>query len=138
MLTLNMTAHGWVKSFAMPLWSSITLAWPGHVLIRMTHESKHHAQNAGSINELGVQDRGDELSRQERELKVTRDELIRTGAVAQRVAASETRGGSKDEGVVPVAMHLEEVSNNHQTIPIRISPAAAAAAVVLEKPMCLL
>ena len=56
-----------------------------------------------------LQDRGDELERQERELKVTRDELIRTGAVAQRVAASETRGGNKDEGVVPVAMHLEEV-----------------------------
>ena len=59
-----------------------------------------------------MQDRGDELSRQERELKVTRDELIRTGAVAQRVAASETRGGNKDEGVVPVAMHLEEVRSS--------------------------
>lgn len=56
-----------------------------------------------------MQDRGDELSRQEKELKVVRDELIRTAAVAQRVAASETRGGNKDEGVVPVAMHLEEV-----------------------------
>ena len=31
-----------------------------------------------------------------------------TGAVAARAAGREVQGGYKDEGVVPVAMHLEE------------------------------
>lgn len=56
--------------------------------------------------------------------------MIRTGAVAQRVAASETRSGNKDEGVVPVAMHLEEVRGGRQTA-MRLStqPCSPAAAV---------
>ncbi|KAK9834675.1 hypothetical protein WJX74_007320 [Apatococcus lobatus] len=89
------------------------------------------AQSLASANTL-LKDRGDELSRQERELKVTRDELIRTGAVAQRVAASETRGGNKDEGVVPVAMHLEEVKHlqgelERVTLKLRQADKSAAA-----------
>ncbi|KAK9867498.1 hypothetical protein WJX84_002838 [Apatococcus fuscideae] len=89
------------------------------------------AQSLASANTL-LKDRGDELSKQERELKVTRDELIRTGAVAQRVAASETRGGNKDEGVVPVAMHLEEVKHlqgelERVTLKLRQADKSAAA-----------
>ena len=41
---------------------------------------------------------------------VLTDELTRTSAVAARAAAREVVNGSKDEGVVPVTLHLEEVS----------------------------
>jgi hypothetical protein len=40
---------------------------------------------------------------------VLTDELTRTSAVAARAAAREVVNGSKDEGVVPVTLHLEEV-----------------------------
>ena len=36
------------------------------------------------------------------------EELTRVGAVAARATTREIASGSKDEGVVPVAMHLEE------------------------------
>lgn len=36
------------------------------------------------------------------------EELTRVGAVAARATTREIAGGSKDEGVIPVAMHLEE------------------------------
>lgn len=42
----------------------------------------------------------------ETEAVVLTDELTRTSAVAAR----EVVNGSKDEGVVPVTLHLEEVS----------------------------
>lgn len=45
----------------------------------------------------------------ETEAVVLTDELTRTSAVAARAAAREVVNGSKDEGVVPVALHLEEV-----------------------------
>ena len=48
----------------------------------------------------------------ETEAVVLTDELTRTSAVAARAAAREVVNGSKDEGVVPVALHLEEVSLN--------------------------
>ena len=44
------------------------------------------------------------------------DELTRTSAVAARAAAREVVNGSKDEVVVPVALHLEEVSCNQQLL----------------------
>ena len=40
---------------------------------------------------------------------VLNDELNRVGAVAARAAAREVVNGSKDEGIVPVTQHLEEV-----------------------------
>ncbi|KAK9846430.1 hypothetical protein WJX81_003622 [Elliptochloris bilobata] len=43
------------------------------------------------------------------EVAVLSDELTRVGAVAARATTREIAGGSKDEGVVPVAMHMEEV-----------------------------
>jgi len=43
------------------------------------------------------------------EAVVLTDELTRTSAVAARAAAREVVNGSKDEGVVPVTLHLEEV-----------------------------
>lgn len=46
----------------------------------------------------------------ETETAVLTDELNRVGAVAARAAAREVVNGSKDEGVVPVTLHLEEVS----------------------------
>ena len=46
----------------------------------------------------------------ETEAVVLTDELTRTSAVAARAAAREVVNGSKDEGVVPVTLHLEEVS----------------------------
>jgi hypothetical protein len=43
-------------------------------------------------------------------LQVVRDELVRTSAVASRVAASEAgRSGLVDEGMVPLSQHLDEV-----------------------------
>lgn len=45
----------------------------------------------------------------ETEAVVLTDELTRTSAVAARAAAREVVNGSKDEGVVPVTLHLEEV-----------------------------
>ena len=45
----------------------------------------------------------------ESEAVVLSDELTRTSAVAARAAAREVVNGSKDEGVVPVTLHLEEV-----------------------------
>ena len=38
-----------------------------------------------------------------------RDELTRVGAVAARVAAAETKGGPKGEGMVPASQHVQEV-----------------------------
>lgn len=46
----------------------------------------------------------------ETETAVLADELNRVGAVAARAAAREVVNGSKDEGIVPVSLHLEEVS----------------------------
>lgn len=43
------------------------------------------------------------------EAVVLSDELTRTSAVAARAAAREVGNGSKDEGVVPVTLHIEEV-----------------------------
>lgn len=37
------------------------------------------------------------------------EELTRVGAVAARATSREIAGGSKDEGVVPVGMHMEDV-----------------------------
>lgn len=45
----------------------------------------------------------------ETEAVVLTDELTRTSAVAARAAAREVVNGSKDEGVVPVTLHIEEV-----------------------------
>lgn len=45
----------------------------------------------------------------ETEAVVLTDELTRTSAVAARAAAREVVSGSKDEGMVPVTLHLEEV-----------------------------
>jgi hypothetical protein len=42
-------------------------------------------------------------------LQLVRDELARTSAVASRVAASEVAAGSKADGVVPLAQHLEDM-----------------------------
>ena len=53
-----------------------------------------------------VQERCTEL---ETEAVLLSDELTRTSAVAGRAAAREVVNGSKDEGVVPVTLHLEEV-----------------------------
>ena len=36
-------------------------------------------------------------------------ELARVRAVAARATSREVAGGTKDEGVVPVGMHLDEV-----------------------------
>lgn len=53
---------------------------------------------------------------QERELELTNEltvlgvELTRVRAVASRATAREMAGGTKDDGVVPITMHLEEVS----------------------------
>ena len=46
----------------------------------------------------------------ETEAAVLSDELNRVAAVAARAAAREVVNGSKDEGVVPVSQHLEEVA----------------------------
>ena len=46
----------------------------------------------------------------ETEAAVLSDELARVAAVAARAAAREVVNGSKDEGVVPVSQHLEEVA----------------------------
>ena len=43
------------------------------------------------------------------ELAVLNAELTRVRAVAARATTREIAGGCKDEGVVPVAMHLDEV-----------------------------
>ena len=53
-----------------------------------------------------VQERCAEL---ETESAVLSEELTRTSAVAARAAGREVVNGSKDEGVVPVALHIEEV-----------------------------
>ena len=45
------------------------------------------------------------------EVGVLGEELTRVGAVAARATSREIAGGSKDEGVVPVGMHMEEVKN---------------------------
>lgn len=45
------------------------------------------------------------------EVSVLRNEAARVGAVAQRVAASEIRAGTKDCGMVPVAQHLAEITS---------------------------
>ena len=42
------------------------------------------------------------------EVAVLGEELTRVGAVAARATSREIAGGSKDEGIVPVAMHMEE------------------------------
>lgn len=47
----------------------------------------------------------------EAELHVLKEDLVRVGAVASRVAASEVRSGALGiEGMVPVSTHLDEVS----------------------------
>ena len=46
---------------------------------------------------------------QEEELAVLGAELARVRAVAARATNREVAGGTKDEGVVPVGMHLDEV-----------------------------
>ncbi|BDA42075.1 probable microtubule-associated protein [Coccomyxa sp. Obi] len=43
------------------------------------------------------------------ELALLNDELTRVRAVAARATVREIAGGAKDEGVVPIKMHLEEV-----------------------------
>lgn len=53
-----------------------------------------------------VQDRCTEL---EKEAVVLTDELTRTSAVAARAAAREVMNGSKDDGIMPVTLHIEEV-----------------------------
>lgn len=53
-----------------------------------------------------VQERCAEL---ETEAAVLSEELTRTSAVAARATAREVVNGSKDEGVVPVTLHIEEV-----------------------------
>jgi len=63
--------------------------------------------STASVNLLqATQERCREL---ETEAVVLTDELTRTSAVAARAAAREVVNGSKDEGVVPVTLHLEEV-----------------------------
>ncbi len=47
---------------------------------------------------------------------VLTDELTSTSAVAARAAAREVVNGSKDEGVVPVTLHLEEVGQTMTVI----------------------
>ena len=60
----------------------------------------------GAVSMQAVQERCTEL---ETEAAVLTDELTRTSAVAARAAAREVVNGSKDEGVVPVTVHIEEV-----------------------------
>ncbi len=47
------------------------------------------------------------------ELALLNDELTRVRAVAARATVREIAGGAKDEGVVPIKMHLEEVTPLH-------------------------
>ena len=47
------------------------------------------------------------------ELALLNDELTRVRAVAARATVREVAGGAKDEGVVPIKMHLEEVTPLH-------------------------
>ena len=58
---------------------------------------------------LSVQVTQERCAELETEAVVLNDELTRTSAVAARAVAREVVNGSKDEGVVPVALHLEEV-----------------------------
>ena len=44
------------------------------------------------------------------ELAVLSGELARTRAVAARATAREVGNGTKDEGIVPMTMHLEDVT----------------------------
>ncbi len=53
------------------------------------------------------EERGAELAD---ELALLNDELTRVRAVAARATVREIAGGGKDDGVVPVKMHLEEAS----------------------------
>jgi len=66
----------------------------------------HQPLTASVIILQATQERCREL---ETEAVVLTDELTRTSAVAARAAAREVVNGSKDEGVVPVTLHLEEV-----------------------------
>eukprot|EP00798_Chlamydomonas_sp_ICE-L_P002548 gene2548-4119_t len=53
------------------------------------------------------------IQEMDRELSVQRDELIRTSHVAARVAASQVKSGTKDEGTVPVTQHLADIKYMH-------------------------
>lgn len=60
----------------------------------------------GAVTMQAMQERCAEL---ETEAAVLSEELTRTSAVAARATAREVVNGSKDEGVVPVTLHIEEV-----------------------------
>lgn len=54
------------------------------------------------------------------EVGVLGEELTRVGAVAARATTREIAGGSKDEGVVPVGMHMEEVRRSRVTLRVAL------------------
>ncbi len=62
-------------------------------------------QSIASVGGQAAEERGAALAA---EVGVLGEELMRVGAVAARATTREIAGGSKDDGVVPVAMHLEE------------------------------
>lgn len=63
-------------------------------------------QLAGANTDLKAAE--DQCWELQQEITILNEQLTRTGAVAARAAGREVQGGYKDEGVVPVAMHLEE------------------------------
>lgn len=91
---------------------------PGHGL----------SQNRGRRGTLGcrraqaAEERGASLAA---EAAVLGDELTRVGTVAARATTREMAGGCKDEGVVPVAMHMEEA---------RAAPRATSPSNLLSSP----
>ena len=62
------------------------------------------------------------------ELAVLGAELARVRQVAGRATAREIANGSKDEGIVPMTMHLEEVCCHPDLFHMRLVPAVRAQA----------
>ena len=83
--------------------ASITLATHGEAI---TSSCKAKGP-CTSIPSQATQEREAQLAD---ELAVLSGELARTRAVAARATAREVGNGTKDEGIVPMTMHLEEVT----------------------------
>ena len=75
-----------------------------------TSSSKEQSQGCPDIEGKGhVQATQEREAQLADELAVLSAELVRVRHVAGRATAREIANGSKDEGIVPMKMHLEEV-----------------------------
>ncbi|EFJ52404.1 hypothetical protein VOLCADRAFT_86810 [Volvox carteri f. nagariensis] len=74
-----------------------------------TRTALQSAQEAAARSNAALKVSESRCSALESEVSILAEQLARTSAVAHRVAVAEVKAGCKDEGVIHVTRHLEEV-----------------------------